>query len=118
MKFDKNTVIGFSLLGVLFVAFFWINSRDQKAYQAQQLKEKVRLDSIAKLQQPKVDLVVAKIDSIKADSASRIAKAGDFQGAINGTEKLTIVESDLLKITFTNKGGRPKFVELKNFKTH
>ena len=117
MKFDKNTIIGFSLLAVLFIAFFWINSRDQKTYQAQQLKERARLDSIAKIQQPKVDPVVAKIDSAKADSANRISKAGNFQGAISGGEKLTVVESDLLKITFTNKGGRPKFVELKNFKT-
>jgi YidC/Oxa1 family membrane protein insertase len=117
MKFDKNTIIGFSLLAVLFIGFFWINSRDQKAYQAKQLKENARLDSIAKTQQPKVDPVVAKIDSAKADSANRISKAGNFQGAINGGEKLTVVESDLLKITFTNKGGRPKFVELKNFKT-
>jgi YidC/Oxa1 family membrane protein insertase len=117
MKFDKNTVIGFSLLAVLFVAFFWINSRDQKAYQAKQLIEKARMDSIAKLQQPKIDPIVAKKDSIIADSTSRISNAGNFQQSVNGAEKLTVIQSDLLKITFTNKGGRPKFVELKDFKT-
>ncbi len=117
MKFDKNTVIGFSLLAVLFVSFFWINSRDQKANQVQQLKERARLDSIAKIQQPKIDPVLAKKDSITADSSNRISNAGNFQQSINGAEKLTVVHSDLLKITFTNKGGRPKFVELKNFKT-
>ncbi|TMI63398.1 MAG: membrane protein insertase YidC [Bacteroidetes bacterium] len=120
MNFDRNTIIGFALLGVLFVGFFWINSRDQKKNQAIQLEilqKKQREDSIKKANAPKVDSATAKIDSLHADSANKISKAGNFQNAITGTEKITVVENDLLRISFTNKGGRPKFVELKNFKT-
>lgn len=122
MNFDRNTIIGFALLGVLFVGFFWINSRDQKRLEAQkleQLKIKQREDSITKANAPnapKTDSATAKLESQRADSLDKISKAGNFQQAINGTEKITVVENDLLRISFTNKGGRPKFVELKNFK--
>jgi YidC/Oxa1 family membrane protein insertase len=123
MNFDRNTIIGFALLGVLFVGFFWINSRDQKrnqAIQLEKLKEKQREDSITKANAPnapKGDSATAKQELQKADSLDKISKAGNFQQAINGTEKITVVDNDLLRISFTNKGGRPKFVELKNFKT-
>jgi YidC/Oxa1 family membrane protein insertase len=117
MNFDRNTIIGFALLGVLFVGFFWINSRDQKRLQAQRLQEQHIKDSIDKAKGPKIDSTTAKLDLRKADSADRVSKAGNFQQAINGTEKITVVENDLLRISFTNKGGHPKFVELKNFKT-
>jgi YidC/Oxa1 family membrane protein insertase len=117
MNFDRNTIMGFVLLGLLLVGFFWINTRDQKKYQAQLAIKKAYDDSVRNVNLPKVDSNAVKLDLLKADSLNKISKSGNFQGAVNGTEKLTIVESDLLKITFTNKGGRPKFVELKKFKT-
>ena len=120
MNFDRNTIIGFALLAVLFVGFFWINSTNQKKYQAQQLEAKRIADSIRQVEAAKtskVDSATARLNSLKADSANRISKAGIFLQAINGAEKLTVVENNLLKITFTNKGGRPKYVELKNFKS-
>lgn len=117
MNFDRNTIMGFVLLGLLFVGFFWINSRDQKRYQAQRAKQEAYDDSVRKASQPKVDTTSAKLKAIEADSIDKAAKAGNFQQSVNGTEKITVVENDLLRISFTNKGGRPKFVELKNFKT-
>ena len=50
------------------------------------------------------------------DSLNRISSAGDFLQVTNGTEALTYVENDLIKVAFTNKGGQPKWVELENFK--
>ena len=117
MNFDRNTIIGFALLGVLFVGFFWINSRDQKRQQAYSLEQQRIKDSIEKTKGPRIDSSTAKLESQRADSLDKVSKAGDFQQAITGTEKITLVENDLLRISFTNKGGRPKFVELKNFKT-
>jgi YidC/Oxa1 family membrane protein insertase len=37
--------------------------------------------------------------------------------AANDSEVLTVLENNVLKITFTNKGAQPKSVELKQFKT-
>ncbi|WP_066402554.1 hypothetical protein [Flavisolibacter tropicus] len=49
MNFDRNTVIGFVVLAVLFFGYFFYTSKEQQAYQ----KEKARLDSIELLKHPK-----------------------------------------------------------------
>ena len=117
MKADKNTIIGFVLLGILFIAFFWVTSRQQDAVMMQ---EKHQADSIAKVNASKIkpiDTVAARLDSLKADSASRRNLAGDFQTAATGTEQLTVVENNLIRATFTNLGGQLKSVELKKYHT-
>lgn len=112
MKFDRNTVIGFVILAVLFFGYFFYTNQEQAAYK----REKERKDSIANASRPKPDTLVQKIDSVRADSIGRITKAGNFQTAANGTEQLIFAENELFKIAFTNKGGQPKWIELKKFK--
>ncbi len=112
MGMDRNTVIGFVLIGVLMMGMFYFNSRGSKALQAEQQRI---ADSIAKTK-PKVDTALAKLDSAKLDTAKKIIAAGVFEPAVNVAEQLTVVENEVLKISFTNKGGQPKIVELKNYK--
>src|SRR5919205_2215386 len=112
MNFDRNTIVGFIVLAVLFVGYFFYTSREQQAYQ----RLKAHQDSIANANKPKVDTVAQRVDSLRADSANRMAAAGDFGQAATGTEQVTYVENDVIKVAFTNKGGQPKWVELKNFK--
>jgi len=116
MNFDRNTVIGFILLAVLFGGFFYFNSKDQKANQQAALKQKAVNDSIARTNGTGVDTVQLAVEAARADSQQVVLKSGAFQQALNGTEKLTTVSNDLFTIAFTNKGGQPKYVELKNFK--
>lgn len=112
MNFDRNTVLGFTLLAVLFILYFYYNSQEQAAYQ----KDKAIKDSIANALKPKVDSATARIDSIRIDSQQHVTKAGEFVNAANGKEELVIAENSVFKIAFTNKGGQPKYVELKKFK--
>ncbi|HET9057914.1 MAG TPA: membrane protein insertase YidC [Chitinophagaceae bacterium] len=113
MGFDKNTVIGFVLLMGLLGGYIYFAQRGQYAA----LKEKRRIeDSIKKTQALLVDSNKLKNELAKINSAKKIEKAGVYAGAAIAAEKLTIVENNLLKITFTNKGGQPKIVELKQYK--
>ena len=112
MNFDRNTVIGFVVLAALFFGYFYYNNQQQAAYK----KEQARMDSIANANRPKPDTLAVKIDSARADSIGKVANAGDFQTAASGTEQLEEVNTDLFKIVFTNKGGQPKWIELKKFK--
>lgn len=80
------------------------------------MRQKAIADSIAKSQLPPVDSVAYRNDSIRLDSQNRVIAAGGFQAAATGTEQLTVVETDLVKVVFTNRGGQPKSVELKGFK--
>lgn len=117
MKTDKNTVIGFVLLGILFIGYFYFTNQSQQAYYREQQRIQ---DSIAKVKAataPRIDTVALRSDSLRRDSANRIATAGNFINAANGTEQLTVVENSLMKVTFTNKGAQPKSVELKKYES-
>lgn len=113
MKFDRNTVLGFVILAALFIGYFIYNSKEQAAYQ----KQKAIEDSIANIGKPKHDTLAQKIDSARADTMNRIANAGTFKEEANGTEQLVYVENELIKVAFTSKGGQPKWVELKKYKS-
>ncbi|MBI2730076.1 MAG: membrane protein insertase YidC [Sphingobacteriales bacterium] len=113
MGFDKNTVIGFVLLMGLLFGYLYFANRGQSA--AREQAKRVE-DSIRKARAVNVDSAKVKEEIKKQDSLQQVQTAGGFTGAGTGTEKLTVVETDLLKITFTNKGGQPKVVELKKYK--
>jgi YidC/Oxa1 family membrane protein insertase len=112
MNFDRNTIIGFVVLAVLFIGYFFYTTREQQAFQ----KQKAIQDSIANANKPKPDVNAVRLDSARADSFQKVTQAGGFQAAVPGTEQVQEVETDLLKIGFTTKGGQPKWVELKQFK--
>jgi len=116
MGMDRNTVIGFVLIGILLIGMFYINS---KSSQALQVQRQHAADSIQSLK-AKINPAIASLDSIKKDSlikAKNQQATGTLQLAASDTEVVTVLENDVLKIAFTNKGGQPKWVELKKFKT-
>ncbi len=118
MKFERNTVIGFVILAGLFFGYFYFTNKQQSEYRKQQAekqkREKAIQDSINLVNKPKQD----SLNRI-ADSVTKVTKVGSFQAAImDTTEKLVVAENELIKVTFTNKGGQVKKVELKKFKGH
>ena len=114
MNFDRNTVIGFVLLALLFFGFFYFNSQEQR----RSAKNRAIQDSIAKANQPKTktDTSAQKINLPQPDSAAAPSIAGQIEQSKAGTEQLAMLENELVKISFTNKGGQIKSVELKKFK--
>ena len=110
---DRNTIIGFVLLALLFFGYFFYTRQGQLALEKDRQHQQ---DSIDRLK-PKVDTAV------------HVAKASDTASSINNSlstdilqdsatkEELVTVENKVLKVTFTSKGGQPKKIELKNFKT-
>ena len=116
MKTDKNTVIGFVLLGLLFFLYFWYSNKEQNQLQVikQRQEDSIRIVNASRLTAK--DTIAAKLDSIKRDSVVRITSAGDFTTAAIGTEQLVTVENKVMKITFTSKGAQVKSVQLKNYK--
>ena len=112
MGMDRNTIIGFVLLALLFFGYFYYNKQGQQALTD---KQQHIQDSISRLK-PKTDSIIAKADSAKRDSTVKQI-SGFQQDSIPNVEQLTTLENNVIKIIFTNKGGQPKIVELKNFKT-
>jgi len=112
MGMDRNTVIGFVLIGMLMMGMFYFNSKGSQALQAEQ---KRIADSIARTK-PKLDTAALLKDSANAATVRQVQAAGGFQNSLSQAETLTVLENDLVKITFTNKGGQPAAVELKDYK--
>ena len=114
MKFDKNTVIGFVLLAVLFFTYFW-NANRQAA--ALQLYEQHQKDSIAKLNIGKTVV----IDSLNSNNSAQNTQNGIVGNnktvVVEAKEELKTLENNVVKVVFTNKGGRIKSVTLKNYKS-
>lgn len=112
MGFDRNTIVGFVLLAVLFMGYFWYVSSNQKV--AAEMKKRQE-DSIAALK-PKVDTAQFRSDSIRLAQTRDSISAGDLVQFANGTESLSYVENNLMRLTFSNKGGWLQQVELKKYK--
>ncbi|HVG16333.1 MAG TPA: membrane protein insertase YidC, partial [Chitinophagaceae bacterium] len=112
MNLDRNTIFGFIALAILFLGYFFYNSKDQQRI----LAERARRDSIDNAGRPKADPVTIKRDSVLIDSQNRVAAAGDYVQYTTGAERIIPIENEVAKYFFTNKGGQLKRVELKQFR--
>ena len=110
---DKNTLIGFALIGALLIGMFVINSKSKVAFEG----EKKRLADSAAAVQPKKDPNAIAIDSIKADSAKLVKETQGFVQDTAG-QRFISLENDVMKITFNTKGAQPAVVELKKYKKY
>jgi YidC/Oxa1 family membrane protein insertase len=115
MGMDRNTVIGFVLLALLFFGYFYYTRQGQLTVERQ--KQHIQ-DSLNKIH-PKVDTSLTAATS--QDSTFAKTKSDSLAGTIiqdtSGKEQLIEVENKLLKITFSNKGGQPQKIEIKKYKT-
>lgn len=134
-KIDKNSTLGFLILGALLLGYIFYNQRAEQSYLQ---TKKAKADSIARVHQQKADSLGVSAtpltqDTLAADTAAGkmavAAQPGDSAGlaqkmgvfaaaAATNDGQATTIENDLLKITFTSRGARPRNVELKDFKVY
>jgi YidC/Oxa1 family membrane protein insertase len=104
---DRNSAIGLTLIAaLLFVYFFWFGSNQQ-----QQPQKPVATEQVAKKPE------AAETKPATPDSAT-LASFGNIGALMTGTEALTTIETEDLKIAFSSKGGKIIEAELKKFKTY
>jgi YidC/Oxa1 family membrane protein insertase len=118
MGMDKNTLIGMVLIGMLMIGLFYFNGKSRLEYEAAQ-KRIIDSINLVKRQEAIKDSIVS-FNSPRHDSSSSVSKPqaiNVFEKQANSAEQLTVLENSVIKITFTNKGGQPKMVELKQYKT-
>ncbi|MFM7671218.1 MAG: membrane protein insertase YidC [Bacteroidota bacterium] len=116
MNFDRNTVIGFLLLAVLFFGYFYLLNTEQSEMRIKQAREQFVRDSLAATKAPAVDPQKLKTDSLRADSLERVSQAGTFSPAMDSTTTNVTLETQSVKVRFTSRGGQIGQVELKGFK--
>lgn len=140
---DKNSIIGITLIALILGIWVYMTTPT-----AEELKKQKRIkDSIALAetqkksvkdeisskvgqQADKQSAIIAKKDTLQEkkeiqsqinDSTISLQKQNfykDFYPLIKGEEKIYTLENEKLKVTFTNKGGRIKQVELKEYRRY
>lgn len=105
---DRNSGIGLTLIAVLLLAYFyWFAPSPQPASQpvVTQNQSQATQDTITRRS-------VVQNDSVLA------ATYGDLSSFAQGAEKTMRIQTEYLIVTFTNRGGLIKELELKKFKTY
>ena len=124
---DKNTIVGLTLIFVLFIVwqqFFVAPEAKKQAERQQQERDSIalverRADSLQQLQKPETvekDSIAAIPISDSARNTQLASRFGVFADAAKGAEQLETLENDVFKVTFSNKGGRIVEVFLKDYK--
>lgn len=109
MKMDRNTVIGVVLLVALLFVYLYISTRNSHDLARQ---KQVYDDSVARVKRVNDSLAIVRDTAAKAVNPDTT-----LNPLTSGSEQLTVVENEVIKITFTNKGGQPQKVELKKYKS-
>lgn len=110
---DRNTVIGFVLLGVLLFTYLFISSKNSRELQ---VKQQQYTDSIARVAAAKKKLENQIAKTVDSVTVALDSNATGWEIAQRGTENLQTVENELLSIRFSNRGGQPAQVTLKKFR--
>ena len=123
---DKNNIIGITLIFILFFIWAKINSpspeelAEQKRVQDSIQLAAAKVEELAKLPEPTetaAQPTPAKLTESDSMRQARLAGAyGPFALSAEGDEVDQVLENELFKITFSNKGGRIKNVLLKEYK--
>jgi YidC/Oxa1 family membrane protein insertase len=112
MGLDKNKIIGFALIGLMFLGLMYFNNKSKSEFEANTKKLQ---DSTAAAQKLKVDPKLAIIDSAKKDS---LVDAKQSQGFNQAKVETVTLENEVIKVSFTSKGAQPSLVELKKFRKY
>lgn len=124
---DKNTLIGILLIGVIFIAFMFVNQQEQEAIKQAQTIE-TQSDSVSVnnetgndkkdssfIQQPKESLSVLTNDEdstlsnntlTEQEIASRKQKFGCFYPSFEGEKEYFFLENEKIRIKLSNLGAR------------
>jgi YidC/Oxa1 family membrane protein insertase len=125
MSVDKNTVIGFVLIGLVLFVFTWLNRPDPAQLEAQKRYQ----DSVARVEyarqiemalsaehQASITAAQANVpDSVREEQL--LQSYGVFAGATEGTEELITLENDKVELQISSKGGRLYSARLKEYET-
>ena len=121
---NKNTVIGFVLIGLILFGFSWYNTKEFK----EQERARFVADSIAQAEAlknaPKVDSVIMALNDSVAKArvaqayAAPVYKDSLLEQASKAQEEFFTLENDKIKVTFTSKGAQASQVLVKDYYTH
>ncbi len=108
---DKNTIIGFILIVLIFVGFsVFETGRAKKNAELQ-----AQADSIALAMNPVKDMPEAMEEVPDSQQNGAIFKDTTIQKAYNAEAQTVSIENNKIKVEFTTKGAQPYSVQVKDY---
>ena len=126
---NKNTVVGFVLIGLIFIGFIFYQSKQV----AKQMEQQAKLDSItavrraAQMEADSVAYVLAhKDDSLGAEVVSPLpvtSQVSVYKDSLLEVASLeegecVLLKNDVFEVAFTTKGAQPYSVRLAGYKAY
>lgn len=135
---NKSTLIGFVLIAaILFGWMYFMSPSKEELAEQKRVQDSIRLarmeqmalDSMRIAEEKVAQLAAMPSDTVQMEATDSLSlaqqqqnalrdKYGIFAVASQGEEQTWTIENKLQKLTFTNKGGFLKQVELKDYKTY
>lgn len=116
---NKNTFLGILLIGVILLGFGWYNNKQYEDRVEVQKREQAKADSIQKAwndANPVVQDTVASLASQEQAQARVTADSTALGKHKFGSEEFKTLENNVMKVSFSNFGGKIASVELKDYK--
>lgn len=118
---DKNTIIGFVLIGVVLFGYSWFNRPTSEQLEAQRrfqdsialVQQKIEQELKDKAEASPVEELASLPDSVRMTRLQ--SDFGDFAKSLNGTEEFVTLENDLVEIKLSTKGGTVASARLKEY---
>lgn len=117
-KFDRNSIIGFLLIFMLLLGVMYFNKPSQKDIDA---KAKIEAEKQKAATVAEKEAAITAVDTTAKDSLQLEklkSSLGSFAYAAtlpSAKPEIQTLENDLVKLTFSNKGGYIVGAEMKNF---
>ena len=121
---DKNSIIGFVLIGVIMIGFTWFQNRQYR----EQMEIQAQLDSVARVEQ----MAEIAMDSLKR-AQGLVSEEGNTQVKVMNMPaykdsmlsvarlaepELVKLENDKIEVVFNTKGAQPYSVRIKDYKAY
>ena len=115
---DKNSVIGFILIGLILVGFSVFQSRKAKeAYELQQ--QELALEAAQNIAVQAADTAVtAMTDSLAAPVQESVYVDTLLGKSLTAEAQIVALENEKIRIEFTTKGAKPYSALVKDYKTY
>lgn len=124
---DRNGLVGLLMIGAILIGWQYFTAPTaeeiaaQKAQQdSMQLAQKQIQENVEEAE-PVVEVVLNDNQLLKQDSLAnleQLAKYGSLASASIGIEETFTVQTEILSLTFTNKGGRLLEAKLKDYNSY
>ena len=113
MKFDKNTVIGLSLMLLIAVGFSWYSAKTKAEAAANAPQQTEQTAQTASTSAPESPAVVASNDTTPQVAVLNTARYGSLDAAALPAEAaFTVLSNDKIRVKISSKGGMLHSAEL------